>query len=111
MEIVNEVVAMIRLDNLEEINTVRNALHKVVQMERKLGFKQRLLSEEEVGALQDIASSLVGYTQTPDPVTQQPQYRVIQPQALPQAPPSLEEPEMEEEVVEKKQKTKKKVGS
>ena len=110
MEVVNEVVAMIRLDNLEEINTVRNALHKVIQMESRLGFNQKLLSQEEKEALQDIASSLVGYNQVNEPPQQpmsQPQYQVVQMAGPPPTPSQDTEPEMEE----KKKKTKKKVGS
>lgn len=105
MEVVNEVVAVIKLGNLGEIDTVRNALHKVVQMETRMGYNQKLLSTEEREVLHSIASSLVGYNQVNEPPKQQPpQYKVVSPSVL---NPILSPPEEEPE----KKKSKKRVKS
>lgn len=67
MEVANEIVAMIRLDNLEEINTVKEALQKIVNHDRKTGFKNKILTDWECQVISELAESLLGYTQTNPP--------------------------------------------
>lgn len=69
MEVANEIVAMIRLDNLEEINTVKTALEKIVKQEKKVGFKNKLLTDWECEVLEELSEALVGYSQNnPTPI-------------------------------------------